>query len=150
LSLPKGASAMSSHRAPTGRHNRNRSPAVGSGNLARDSHRQARSTARSPWLGYLGRAGLAAQGVCFGIIGGLAIALAVDAGGMATEPQGALNALARQGWGVRRLVPPEAAIDFNPSAPVGIGGALSKLANASYGTWLLGRHRRRLDRLRRL
>jgi hypothetical protein len=88
--------------------------------------------------------------VCFGIIGGLAIALAVDAGGMATEPQGALNALARQGWAVRRLVPPEAAIDFNPSARVGIGGALSKLANASYGTWLLGRHRRRLDRLRRL
>jgi hypothetical protein len=249
--------------------------------LVRDSHRQARSTARSPWLGYLGRAGLAAQGVCFAIIGGLAIALAVGAGGMATEPQGALNALARQGWGVllltllcigfagyalwrfsqalfdrggmgsdfaglfrrsiqlvqglcyavltfgavktllgarpaangerraasgilgwpagrelvgvaaaillvsavvtvywalscrfkeslatdemdagtERLVTGlgvlglcalavvlgvvgwfllKAAIDFNPSAPVGIGGALSKLANASYGTWLLG------------
>jgi len=67
--------------------------------LVRDSHRQARRTARSPWLGYLGRAGLAAQGVCFGIIGGLAIALAVGAGGMATDPQGALNAVARQGWG---------------------------------------------------
>jgi Domain of Unknown Function (DUF1206) len=67
--------------------------------LAQDSQRQARRTARSPWLGYLGRAGLAAQGVCFGIIGALAISLAFDAGGTATDPQGALNALARHGWG---------------------------------------------------
>ena len=67
--------------------------------LARESHRQARRTARSPWLGYLGRSGLAAQGICFGIIGALAISLAFDAGGTATDPQGALNALARHGWG---------------------------------------------------
>src|SRR5919201_1802040 len=72
--------------------------------LVRESHRQARRTARSPWLGYLGRAGLAAQGVCFGIIGALAITLALDAGGTATDPQGALNALARHGWGTVLLV----------------------------------------------
>jgi hypothetical protein len=72
--------------------------------LARESHRQVHRTARSPWLGYFGRAGLAAQGVCFGIIGGLAISLAFDAGGTATDPQGALSALARHGWGRALLV----------------------------------------------
>ena len=72
--------------------------------LARESHRRARRTARSPWLGYLGRAGLAAQGICFGIIGGLAISLALDAGGTATDPQGVLAALARHGWGRLFLV----------------------------------------------
>jgi hypothetical protein len=66
--------------------------------VVRESQRQAGRTARSPWLGYLGRAGLAAQGVCFGIIGAFAIALAVGAGGTTTDPQGALNALARHGW----------------------------------------------------
>ena len=32
----------------------------------------------------------------------------------------------------------KAAIEFDPNAPVGIGGALSKLANTTYGPWLLG------------
>jgi Domain of Unknown Function (DUF1206) len=72
--------------------------------LARDSRRHLRRTAHSRWLGYLGRAGLAAQGACFGIIGTLAILLAVGAGGTATDPQGALNAVARQGWGAVALV----------------------------------------------
>jgi len=72
--------------------------------LVRDSQRQARRTARSAWLGYLGRAGLAAQGVCFGIVGGLAITLALGAGGTATDPQGALNAIARHSWGTFLLV----------------------------------------------
>jgi uncharacterized protein DUF1206 len=67
--------------------------------LVRDSRRQARRTAHSPWLGYLGRAGFAAQGVCFGIMGVLAILLATGAGGTATDPQGALNAIARHDWG---------------------------------------------------
>ena len=31
----------------------------------------------------------------------------------------------------------KAAIEFDPSAPVGIGGALSKLAHATYGLWVL-------------
>ena len=64
----------------------------------RDSRREARRAAHSDSFGYLGRAGLAAQGVCFGIIGALAIGLALGAGGEATDPQGALAALARHGW----------------------------------------------------
>ena len=31
-----------------------------------------------------------------------------------------------------------AGTEFDPNAPVGIGGALSKLANTTYGPWLLG------------
>jgi uncharacterized protein DUF1206 len=64
----------------------------------RDSRRQARRAARSEWIGYLGRAGLAAQGICFGIIGALAFELAVGAGGTTTDPQGAFDALARTTW----------------------------------------------------
>jgi hypothetical protein len=36
--------------------------------------------------------------VCFGIIGGFAIELALGIGGTTTDPQGALDALARHGW----------------------------------------------------
>jgi hypothetical protein len=32
----------------------------------------------------------------------------------------------------------KAAVEFQPDAPVGVGGALAKLAHAPYGTWLLG------------
>lgn len=59
---------------------------------------RARRAARSRWIGYLGRAGLAAQGICFGIIGVLAIAVAAHAGGETTSPEGALAALGRGGW----------------------------------------------------
>src|SRR5579862_6078417 len=61
-------------------------------------HREAKREARSPWIGYLGRIGLAAQGACFGIIGALAIELATGRGGEATDPRGAFHALARHGW----------------------------------------------------
>jgi hypothetical protein len=64
----------------------------------RRPRREARRAARSDSVGWLGRAGLAAQGICFGIIGVLAAALAAGAGGKATDPQGALNALASHGW----------------------------------------------------
>lgn len=64
----------------------------------RDTRRQLRGAARSDWIGYLGRAGLAAQGVCFGIIGALALAVALGAGGTTTDPQGALDALAHSSW----------------------------------------------------
>jgi hypothetical protein len=49
-------------------------------------------------LGVLGRIGLGAQGICFGIIGILAIGVATGTGGATTDPQGALDALARRGW----------------------------------------------------
>ena len=59
---------------------------------------EARSEARSPWVGHLGRIGLAAQGLCFAIIGVLAIGLVTGLGGEETDPQGAFDALARNGW----------------------------------------------------
>lgn len=59
---------------------------------------KARREARRPWVGLLGRIGLAAQGVCFGLIGALAFGLAVGVGGASTDPQGAFAALARGGW----------------------------------------------------
>ena len=70
----------------------------------RDTKRDAGRAARSDWFGYLGRAGLAAQGVCFGIIGVLAIGLALGEGGETTDPQGALIALARHTWSKVLLV----------------------------------------------
>src|SRR5690349_23945243 len=59
---------------------------------------QSQRAARSPWIGIAGRIGLGAQGICFGIIGVLAIGLAAGVGGEATDPQGALDALAQHGW----------------------------------------------------
>jgi len=58
----------------------------------------ARRAGRRPFVGWLGRAGLAAQGVCFVIIGVLALALAAGVGGATTDPQGALVTLAGHGW----------------------------------------------------
>lgn len=63
-----------------------------------------RRAARSDLIGRLGKVGLAAQGLCFGAIGALAVGLAVGAGGETTGPQGALDALARHGWSRALLV----------------------------------------------
>jgi hypothetical protein len=57
-----------------------------------------RRAAHGRLLGLLGRFGLAAQGICFGIIGVLAIGVATGLGGATTGPQGALDALASTGW----------------------------------------------------
>jgi hypothetical protein len=54
--------------------------------------------ARKPFVGYLGRVGLGAQGCCFLIIGVLALGLAAGVGGEATDPRGAMVALAENGW----------------------------------------------------
>jgi len=62
------------------------------------THHSVRRAAHGRALGILGRVGLAAQGICFGIIGALAIGVATNSGGATTDPQGALNALARHGW----------------------------------------------------
>jgi hypothetical protein len=63
-----------------------------------DSRRTLRRASHSRAVGIAGRIGLAAQGLCFGIIGALAIELAAGSGGRATDPQGALAYLARGGW----------------------------------------------------
>jgi hypothetical protein len=65
---------------------------------AATTRRTARRAAHSRALGILGRIGLGAQGICFGIIGVLAIGVATGTGGATTDPQGALAALARHGW----------------------------------------------------
>jgi uncharacterized protein DUF1206 len=65
---------------------------------AATTRRTARRAAHGRALGILGRIGLGAQGICFGIIGALAIGVATGAGGATTDPQGALDALARNGW----------------------------------------------------
>jgi len=58
----------------------------------------AERAARSRWVGWLGRVGLASQGVCFTIVAVLALELAFGAGGKATDPQGAFRVLATHGW----------------------------------------------------
>jgi hypothetical protein len=60
---------------------------------------EAKEAAQSPAVEALGRIGLVAQGVSFLLVGVLAIMLALDAGGRATDRQGALRALAQDGLG---------------------------------------------------
>ena len=72
--------------------------------------------ARTKWVGYLGRIGLAAQGTCFLVVAILALALAAGEGGKATDPRGALVVLASRGWTKVLLV-------------------LLMLGFASYGAW---------------
>ena len=55
---------------------------------------EARRQARGPWVEGLGRLGLAAMGVSYGIVAILALELALGVGGKATDRQGALQALA--------------------------------------------------------
>jgi hypothetical protein len=60
--------------------------------------------AESPWLDRLARAGLAAKGVSFGLVGILAILVATGRGGKTTDRQGALREVARQPFGKVVLV----------------------------------------------
>jgi hypothetical protein len=64
----------------------------------------AKRAARSPWIGRLGRMGLLAQGFSFGIVGVLALLLAVRHGGGAESREGALQRLAGNGLGQTLLV----------------------------------------------
>ena len=63
--------------------------------------RKARSDARAGrgWYAVLARTGLVAKGVSYGLVGVLAVALALGAGGQATSRQGALEKLATHGFG---------------------------------------------------
>jgi hypothetical protein len=65
---------------------------------------RARRTARSRWIGVLGRIGLGAQAFCFAIIAVLALALALGLGGRGLDPQGAFIELANHGWTKTLLV----------------------------------------------
>ena len=54
---------------------------------------------RDFWLPLLARIGLVAKGISFGIVGVLALELALGRGGKSTSREGALATLAREGWG---------------------------------------------------
>jgi len=74
------------------------------GGGARDSRRAARELTHSTPYEGLARAGLVARGVVFGVIGILALELALGSGGKATNQQGALATIARQPFGLVLLV----------------------------------------------
>ena len=63
-----------------------------------------RGRSGSGWYAWVARAGLIAKGVSFGIVGALAIKLAVGSGGKATSREGALHALAGETFGVVVLI----------------------------------------------
>jgi hypothetical protein len=64
---------------------------------AQDVRQRGRSG--SGWYAWLARAGLVAKGVSFGIVGALAIKLAMGDGGRATSREGALHAMAGETFG---------------------------------------------------
>ena len=55
--------------------------------------------AHSPWVERLGRAGLVAKGVVYGLVGLLALAIPLGLGGKATDRQGALRTVASAPFG---------------------------------------------------
>jgi hypothetical protein len=80
--------------------------------------------AHAKTLGWLARAGLVARGVVYGIIGLLALKLALGDGGKATNQEGALQTIAHQSFGELLLV----------LVAIGLGGyALWRLVRAAVG-----------------
>lgn len=80
--------------------------------------------AHAKTLGWLARAGLVARGVVYGIIGILALKLALGDGGKATDQEGALQTIAHQSFGELLLL----------LVAVGLGGyALWRLIRAAVG-----------------
>jgi Domain of Unknown Function (DUF1206) len=65
---------------------------------------EAARTANSPWFERLARAGMAAKGAIFGIIGVLAVEVAIGAGGKTTNQQGALRTLSDESYGTPLLI----------------------------------------------
>jgi hypothetical protein len=70
----------------------------------RSARRQGERVARSPQFRWFARAGLVARGVVYGVIGLLALKLALGDGGKATNQQGALKEIAGQSFGKALLV----------------------------------------------
>lgn len=70
----------------------------------REARAHGESIARKPQFEWLARAGLAARGVVYGIVGVLAVKLALGDGGRATNQQGALRTIAKQPFGEALLV----------------------------------------------
>jgi uncharacterized protein DUF1206 len=70
----------------------------------RHAQQGAEEVARSRGFEWLARAGFVSRGLIYGIIGILAIKLALGAGGKATNQQGALKAIAQQPFGEFLLI----------------------------------------------
>ena len=72
----------------------------GSANLgAAERHTRAKAENGSGWYAVLARTGLVAKGVSYGLVGALAVKLALGDGGKATSREGALQSLAQQSFG---------------------------------------------------
>lgn len=69
-----------------------------------DAQIRARAAAQSPWLGWAGRIGLAAQGVSYAIVAALALMLAFGWGGTTADRPTALSRLADEPMGGVLLV----------------------------------------------
>ena len=89
-----------------------------------EAEAQGERVARTDQFEWLARAGLLARGVVYGIIGVLAIKLALRDGGKATDQQGALHTIAKQPFGKFLLI----------VVAVGLAGyALWRLVRAGIG-----------------
>jgi hypothetical protein len=84
----------------------------------RSNQRSGETVSRRPELAWLARVGLVARGVVYGIIGILALKLAVGSGGKATTQRGALMTLAQEPFGKALLI----------ATAVGLAGY-------AYGVW---------------
>jgi hypothetical protein len=85
---------------------------------------QGKQLAHAKTLGWLARVGLVARGVVYGVIGVLALKLALGDGGTATNQQGALQTIARQSFGKTLLI----------LVAIGLAGyALWRLTRAAVG-----------------
>lgn len=95
-----------------------------SGGDARTTPGAARELTHSTAYEVLARSGLVAHGVVFGVIGVLALKLALGSGGKTTNQQGALQTIAREPFGVVLLV----------IVAIGLAGyALWRLVSAAVG-----------------
>jgi hypothetical protein len=88
------------------------------------AQRSGETVARRPELAWLARGGLLARGVVYGIVGILALKLAVGSGGKATTQRGALMTIAQEPFGQALLI----------ATAVGLAGyALWRLVRAGIG-----------------
>jgi uncharacterized protein DUF1206 len=94
------------------------------GSLGSKAKGQGEQLAHAKTLGWLARAGLVARGVVYGIIGILALKLALGDGGKATNQTGALKTISGQSFGEVLLI----------LVAIGLGGySLWRLTRAAIG-----------------
>jgi hypothetical protein len=90
----------------------------------RGAQRGGEAVARRPEFEWMARVGLVARGVVYGIVGVLALKLAVGSGGKATTQRGALETIAREPFGKALLI----------AMAVGLAGyAIWRLVRAGIG-----------------